>query len=34
MDERYLRLWEFILDMNRITIDQVPEPYKTEISSQ
>ncbi len=32
MDERLLRLYKFLLDMGRITIDNVPEPYKTELS--
>lgn len=25
------RLYKFLIDMNRTTIDEVPEPYKTEI---
>ena len=32
MDERYLRLYRFLLEFGRITIDDVPEPYKTELS--
>lgn len=31
MDERILRLYKFLLKMERITIDDVPEPYKTEL---
>jgi len=31
MDERKLRLYRFLLKMGRITIDEVPEPYKSEI---
>ena len=25
------RLYSFLIDMGRITIEEVPEPYKTEI---
>ena len=25
------RLYKFLIDMDRITIDDVPEPYKSEI---
>ncbi len=25
------RLYKFLIDMDRITIDNVPEPFKTEI---
>jgi hypothetical protein len=25
------RLYKFLLDMGRITVDDVPEPYKSEI---
>lgn len=32
MDERQLRLWKFLLDMNRVTLEDIPEPYKTELS--
>jgi len=28
MDERKLRLYKFLISMNRITIDDVPSPYK------
>lgn len=31
VDERRLRLYEFLLEMERITIDEVPDPYKTAI---
>lgn len=31
MDERKLRLYSFLLKMERITVDEVPEPYKTEV---
>ena len=31
MDERRLRLYEFLLEMERITIDEVPDLYKTAI---
>lgn len=31
MDERKLRLYMFLVEMNRISIEQVPEPYKTEM---
>lgn len=31
MDERILRLYKFLLKMERITVDVVPEPYKTEL---
>ena len=32
MNERKLRLYKFLLDMGRITIDEIPEPYKTELT--
>lgn len=28
MDERKLRLYRFLLEMERMTIDEIPEPYK------
>lgn len=31
MDERKLRGYLFLLDMGRITIDDVPEPYRSVI---
>jgi hypothetical protein len=27
------RLYKFLLDMGRITIEDVPEPYKSELSA-
>jgi len=27
-----VRLYKFLLDVGRITIDDVPEPYKSELS--
>lgn len=32
IDERVLRLWKFLLNMDRVTLDEIPEPYKTELS--
>jgi len=29
MNERKLRLYQFLLEMGRITLDDIPEPYKT-----
>lgn len=26
------RLYKFLLDMGRVTIEEVPEPYKSELS--
>lgn len=34
MDDRYLRLYRFLLAMGRMAIEDVPEPYKTELSQQ
>ena len=31
MDKRKLRLYKFLLKMGRITIDDVPEPYKSAV---
>lgn len=28
------RLFKFLIDMNRITINEVPEPYKNEIAGE
>lgn len=28
------RLYKFLIDMGRITIDGVPEPYKSELTAQ
>lgn len=33
MDERILRLYKFLIQMGRITLEEIPEPYKTEISN-
>ncbi len=30
----YARLYRFLVDMGRITLDDVPEPYKTEIEQR
>lgn len=32
MDERKLRIYRFMLDTNRIELEDIPEPYKTELS--
>jgi hypothetical protein len=32
MDERKIRLYKFLLELGRITIDQVPEEYKAEVT--
>ena len=34
MDERKLRLYKFLLDMGRITLNVVPEPYHSELSPE
>ena len=34
MDERKLRLYKFLLDMGRVTLEDIPEPYRTEINEQ
>jgi len=34
MDERKLRIYGFLLKLGRITIEDIPEPYKTELSTQ
>lgn len=34
MDERKLRLYKFLLDMGRITLDEIPEPYYSELSHE
>lgn len=28
IDERKLRLYKFLLGMKRITVDEIPKPYK------
>ncbi len=32
INQRRLRLYKFLLDMDRISLDDVPEPYKSELS--
>ena len=34
MDDRKLRLYQFLLDMGRITINDVPESYKSELQDE
>lgn len=34
MDEKKLRLYKFLLDLGRITLENIPEPYRTELSMQ
>ena len=34
INQRKLRLYEFLLNMGRIEVNDIPEPYKTEISSE
>jgi hypothetical protein len=29
MDEKKLRLWKLLLDNGRVTIENIPEPYKS-----
>lgn len=31
MDERVLRLYSFLLRMDRTTLDEIPEPYRSEL---
>ena len=31
MDERRLRLYQFLYDLERKTIEEIPEPYKSSI---
>ena len=31
IDERKLRLYQFLLQMGRIIVDDVPEPYKSAV---
>jgi hypothetical protein len=33
MDERKLRLYKFLLYMKRVTLEDIPEPYRTEIGA-
>lgn len=32
MDERKLRLYKYLLKVNRIKLEEIPEPYKSELS--
>ena len=32
MDERKLRLYKFLLDMGRTTLEDIPEPYKAALT--
>jgi len=32
MDEKKLRLYKFLLNMGRIIIEDVPEPYREELN--
>lgn len=34
MDERKLRLYKFLLSLNRITLEEIPEPYRAEIEER
>lgn len=34
MDERKLRIYGFLLKLERLTVDEIPEPYKTELAVQ
>ncbi len=31
MDERKLRLYRFLLRLERIALEEIPEPYKSEL---
>lgn len=33
LDERKLRLYRFLLEMNRVTLDDIPDPYKLAIAT-
>lgn len=33
MDERKLRIYAFLLKLERITLEEIPEPYKTGVGS-
>ena len=33
LDKRKLRLYKFMIDSGRKTIDEIPEPYKSAIES-
>ena len=34
MDERLLRIYTFLVKLDRLNIEDVPEPYKTTILAQ
>ncbi len=34
VDQRRMRLYKFLLNMERITLEEVPEPYKTELEEE
>jgi len=34
MDERKLRLYRFLLDMGRVTLVDIPEPYYSELNPE
>lgn len=34
IDERMLRIYMFLLQMGRLALEQVPEPYKTAIKEE
>lgn len=34
MDDRLLRIYKFLLQLKRLKIEDVPEPYKAEIEKE
>lgn len=34
MDERLLRIYRFLLKMERITLDEIPEPYRSALNDE
>ena len=34
LDQRKVRLYRFLLQIERITLEQVPEPYRMEIAPE
>ena len=34
MDEKRLRIYAFLLRLGRLTLEEIPEPYRTELASQ
>lgn len=34
MDDKILRWWRFLVKVERVTVDQVPEPYKVALIEQ